>query len=76
MSTRVYEGSGYTAEEIAEAQAELNFHPASSPYWESRSGQDHLAVIQALDLKPKYTEAQMRETYRRARAQAEWEDGF
>jgi hypothetical protein len=60
------ETCAYTAEEIADAQRELDLHPSNSTFWDSRSGQDHLRVILDLKLEPKTTEAERRAAYRAA----------
>lgn len=40
----------FSTQEIVDAQEALNFHSDRSPFWDSRSGQDHLRVIQELAL--------------------------
>lgn len=49
--------------EIREIQERLNHYPDTSRYWESRSGQDDLKVIQELMLEPKTTAQFRREWY-------------
>jgi hypothetical protein len=37
----------YTKEEIANAQADLNFHPNASSFWDSSTGQEVLEIARA-----------------------------
>lgn len=74
MVTRSEETSAYSAQEIADAQRELDLHPDFSTFWESRTGQDHLQVIIDLKLQPATTEAQRREWHREAMAAARAND--
>lgn len=41
--------------EIALAQADLNFHPDASPYWDSDRGQESLYIARAHGLKARNT---------------------
>lgn len=44
----------FTAEEIAQAQADLDFHPDASPYWD-QAGQDSLYIARRAGLKASNT---------------------
>lgn len=44
----------FTAEEIAQAQADLDFHPDASPFWD-QAGQDSLYIARRAGLKAKNT---------------------
>lgn len=68
--TRKMKDENYTAQEIADAQSDLDAQPSFSPYWDSRSGQESLRCIQDCKLVPNTTEQARREFHRAAMAEA------
>ena len=67
MSTREFTPADFSAQEIADAQRELDFHPDNSPYWDSRSAQDVMLCAQVCGLSSRKSNAERRELYRQAR---------
>jgi len=56
----------FTTHEIKEAQVSLDTQPDFSPFWDSRSGQNQLEVIQTLGLTPSTTEYERRQIHHNA----------
>lgn len=70
MSVEFLNGAGATEDEINEAQFALDHHPARSPFWDSRQGQDVLEVAHIFHLKPATDESFRRQWHARQMREA------
>lgn len=67
----------YAAEDAEDArlQAELNFHPDASPFWDTPQGQDILEAAAGRGIKATNTNKERCEEYARAKQNAAYADG-
>lgn len=64
------ETSGLSAQEIADAQFDLDHHPDSSAFWDSSRGQESFGIALDLGLQPKTTREFRNEWHRAEMAAA------
>lgn len=67
----------YAAEdaEIARLQAEMNFHPDASPFWDTPKGQETLEAAASYGIKATNTNKERCEIYAAAKQNAAYSDG-